>query len=120
MIITYDDYLDKLNLKCDTIYTECFKESHFQYICCVNVNLGPGESVPWDIKGIHVLNETFEVNYSIPLHHSASLQSVEDEAKVHKEGPPSRKFQLGMFLFILVKKTSTRYQEKHVTFFKRP
>ena len=65
--------------------------------------------MPWDIKGIHVLNETFEVNYSIPLHHSASLQFTEDEAKVHKEGPPSRKFQLGMFLFILVKKTSTRY-----------
>ena len=41
--------------------TECFKESNFHLICCVNVNLGPEESVPWDIKGIHVLNETFEV-----------------------------------------------------------
>ena len=70
----------------------------------INVNLGPEESVPWDIKGIHVLNETFEVNYSIPLHHSASLQSVEDEAKVHKEGPPSSKFQLGMYFVYLSKK----------------
>ena len=80
--------------------TECFKESNFHLICCVNVNLGPEESVPWDIKGIHVLNETFEVNYSIPLHHPASLQFMEDEARVHKDGPPSSKFQLGKYFVI--------------------
>ena len=64
--------------------------------------------MPWDIKGIHVLNETFEVNYSVPLHHSASLQSVEDEAKVHKEGPPSSKFQLGMYFVYLSKQVKLR------------